>query len=131
MSKNELETERATNDVTIWRIRVACRISKAICTYAHAHAHPPGYPHSCTHAQTCTHRAMCNTYCFSTATMVFRERSTLLRCTYIACLVVSRNFHSYLCSQCNFYSVCLNVILSFMHKSTKCTFMQLLYVFYS
>jgi hypothetical protein len=27
----------ATNDVTIWRIRFACWISKATCTYAHAH----------------------------------------------------------------------------------------------
>jgi hypothetical protein len=32
----------ATNDVTIWRIRVACRISKATRTYAHAHVHSPG-----------------------------------------------------------------------------------------
>ena len=36
----------ATNDVTIWRIRVACWISKAIYTYAHAHAHAPGHPHA-------------------------------------------------------------------------------------
>ena len=28
----------ATNDVTIWRIRVACCISEATCTNAHAHA---------------------------------------------------------------------------------------------
>jgi hypothetical protein len=27
-----------TNDVTIWRMRVACWISKATCTYAHANA---------------------------------------------------------------------------------------------
>jgi hypothetical protein len=60
----------ATNDVTIWRIRVACWISKSIRTYAHAHALAPGYPHACTNAQTCTHRPICNTYCFSTATMV-------------------------------------------------------------
>ena len=40
----------ATNDVTIWRIRVACWISKATCTYAHAHAHAPGYHmHARTH----------------------------------------------------------------------------------
>ena len=29
MSKNVVETEGVTNDVTIWRIRVACWISKA------------------------------------------------------------------------------------------------------
>ena len=39
----------ATNDVTIWRVSVACWISKAICMYAHAHANAPGYPHARTH----------------------------------------------------------------------------------
>ena len=29
----------ATNDVTIWRLRVGCWISKGVCTYAHAHVH--------------------------------------------------------------------------------------------
>ena len=61
----------ATNDVT-WRIRVACWISKAICTYPHAQAHAPKYPHAHTNAQAWTHRRICNTYCFSTATMVSR-----------------------------------------------------------
>ena len=41
MSKN-----MPTNDVTIWRTRVAYWISKAKCTYAHAPAHAPGYPHA-------------------------------------------------------------------------------------
>jgi hypothetical protein len=36
----------ATHDVTTWRIRLACWISKATCTYAHAHTHKPVYPHS-------------------------------------------------------------------------------------
>jgi hypothetical protein len=35
----------ATNDVTIWCIRVACWKSKATCTHARALAHTPGYPH--------------------------------------------------------------------------------------
>ena len=64
------EAKGATNDVTMWRIRVACWISFATCT----------------HARACTDRQMCNTYCFSTATM-FRERATMLRYTYIGCLV--------------------------------------------
>jgi hypothetical protein len=44
----------ATNDITTWRIRVACWISKATCTYAHWPAHAPGYPHTSTrtHAKT-------------------------------------------------------------------------------
>ena len=44
-----MDTEGAKNDVTIWRIRVACWISKATCTYAHEHAHSPGVGN--THAQ--------------------------------------------------------------------------------
>jgi hypothetical protein len=61
MSKKCSGDRGATNDVTIWRIRVACWISKAICTCAHAHAHALGYPHARTHAQAFTHRPICNT----------------------------------------------------------------------
>ena len=43
-----------TNDVTIWRIRVACWMSKATCTHTHAHVHTQ----------------ICNVYRFSTATMI-------------------------------------------------------------
>jgi hypothetical protein len=74
----------ATNDLTIWRIRVACWISKATCTYAHAHAHAPGYSHARTHAQACAHRPICNTYCVSTATMVSWTR--LIVTSYVHCL---------------------------------------------
>ena len=28
-----------------WRMHLACCVSKATCTYAHAHPHAPGYPH--------------------------------------------------------------------------------------
>jgi hypothetical protein len=38
------------------------------------------------HERTCT-RPGCNTYCFSTATMI-REWASVLRYTYIACLVI-------------------------------------------
>ena len=67
----------------IWRIRLACWISNATCTYAHAHAHASGHPRERTHA--CTHRPISNTYCFSTATMI-RELASIWRYTYIACL---------------------------------------------
>ena len=45
---------RATNDVTVWRIRVACWINKAISTYAHAQVHASDYPpaRTRTHAHT-------------------------------------------------------------------------------
>ena len=52
MSKNMVDPE-ATNDVTIWRIRIACWISKIIRTHAHAHAHAPGHPY--THVRTQLH----------------------------------------------------------------------------
>jgi hypothetical protein len=74
----------ATNDVTIWRIRVACWIRKAICTYWHAKDHAPQNPHARTQADA--HRQMCNTYCFSTTTKI-RERASILRYTYTVCLV--------------------------------------------
>ena len=83
----------ATSDVTIWRIRVACWINKAICTYAHAHAHAPEYPHTRTHTQACTHTPICNTYCFSTATMVTRTR--LIVTLYVHCLYCCKYDHSY------------------------------------
>ena len=54
MAKNVVGDRGATNDVTIWHIRIACWFSKVICTYAHAHAHAPGYQHARTrkHAHT-------------------------------------------------------------------------------
>ena len=38
-SKNASESEGARNDVTIWRIHIACWISKVTCTDANAHTH--------------------------------------------------------------------------------------------
>jgi hypothetical protein len=75
----------ATNDVTTWRIRFACWICKATCTYAYAHTHALGYPHARTHEQACTHRPICNT-AFPHEKWL-RERASTLRYVYIACLV--------------------------------------------
>jgi hypothetical protein len=79
MSKNVVNSGD-TNDVAIWRICFAWWKSKATCTYAHAHTYAPGYPHAR------THRPISSNYCHSTATMI-RERASMLRRTYIACLV--------------------------------------------
>ena len=65
MSNNMVETE-ATNDRVIWRMRVACCISKA--TRAR----------TCTGTRTRTHTEICNTYCFSTATMVSQTRLNVI-----------------------------------------------------
>ena len=52
MSKNFVQP-KATNDVIIWRIRVAYWISRATYAHMHAHAHAPGiHTLACTHAQT-------------------------------------------------------------------------------
>ena len=69
----------ATYDVTIWRTRVACWISKATCTYSHLHTHTAGYQYAR------THRSVRNTYCFFTGTVIC-ERASVVHYTYIACL---------------------------------------------
>jgi hypothetical protein len=90
MSENCGETKGDTNDVTTWRIRVHTRYAKL-----HTHAHAPEYPHARAHTHTHTHRPISNTCCFSTATMI-RKSASLLRYTYIACLVshTFNYFHS-------------------------------------
>jgi hypothetical protein len=54
--------------IIIWHIRVACWTNKATRAPVHKHTDE------------------CYTYCFSTATMI-RESTSMLRYTYIACLV--------------------------------------------
>jgi hypothetical protein len=72
----------ATNDVTIWRIRVARWIGKASCTHAHAHAQAA--------AITDAHTQICNTYCFSTATVVTWTRlSVTLYVHSLSCYLLS------------------------------------------
>ena len=76
----------ATNDVTIWRIRVACWISKSICTYAHSHAYAPGYPHARTRKYA--HTGQYIILIAIPQQQWLRERASVLRYTYIACLVI-------------------------------------------
>ena len=59
--------------------------TKAECTYAHAHAHAPMYPHSRTRNDAHTDQ-----YIILIAFPLqqrFRERASMSRYTYIACLV--------------------------------------------
>ena len=81
----------ATNDVTIWRIRVACWISKATYTHAHAQAHALRHTHAHTRAHKRTKRL--NSYCFSTITMI-RKRVSVLRHTFIVLLNLSYSAQS-------------------------------------
>jgi hypothetical protein len=68
-----------------WR-RVACWISKATLAQADASACAPTPTRTNAYARTRTHTQLCNSLCFSTATII-RDRASLLRYTYIACLV--------------------------------------------
>jgi hypothetical protein len=54
--------------MTIWR-RVACWISKTTRAQAHARARAPTSIHTLP-TRTHTHTEICNTQCFSTATVV-------------------------------------------------------------
>ena len=83
-------TRGAIHDVTIWRIRVACWISKATRTDAHAHVYAPGYPHARMHAHAWTHRPICNTYCFST-TKALQRTFSLLSCVSSCDFLASRH----------------------------------------
>jgi hypothetical protein len=79
MSKNMVQNEGATNDVTIWRIRFACWISKATCTYAHSHAHALGYPHASTHVLPCKHRPIINSLLFHGKSNYIKRKLALLQ----------------------------------------------------
>jgi hypothetical protein len=83
MSRNNSGDRGATNDVTTWRIRVAC------CACTRPRARVPVR----THAQACTHRPICNTYCFSTETMVPWRRPCVTLCTLpvLTKVVLERN----------------------------------------
>jgi integrase len=72
----------ATDYVTIWRMRVACWISKATCTRPHAWVHT----HGRTHALASTHTPLSNTA--FPQQQWFHERTSVVRYTYIACLVL-------------------------------------------
>jgi hypothetical protein len=79
------------NHDTIWRIRVACWISKATCARAwtRPRARAPIRTHAPTFPRARARRQICNTAC------PFPERASLLRYTYIACLVSYAVEHNY------------------------------------
>jgi hypothetical protein len=98
--------------MTIWRMRISCQITKAKNTHTHTHTHTNTHTHTQTHThkhthtntyihtnththkhthtQTHTHTlTINNTHCFSTATMVERTRHsvTFIR-TFSALLIL-------------------------------------------
>ena len=83
--ENLVKPERTR--VTLWRMRVACWISKATRAYAQTRAHLQ--THAYTQAQTHAHtlREICNTFFFPRQKS-FRERDLRLRYACIACHVI-------------------------------------------
>ena len=65
--------------MTIWRMRVACWISRVTRANAHAHAHTPEHPH--------TRREKYEILIAFPLQQWFRERASMLRYTYVAYLV--------------------------------------------
>ena len=82
MSKNEVEPQRPQK---IWRMPVACWISKATRAQAHARAiasaTTPKCTNALTHARAHTLR-ICRSYCFPTATMVSWTRLNVTFCVH-------------------------------------------------
>jgi hypothetical protein len=74
--------------ITIWRMRVACWINEASRTKAHARAPTSTRTHAHTHAQKYV------ILIAFTWQQWFRERASVLRYTYIACLVENEYFLS-------------------------------------
>ena len=66
--------------------RLCIRVRSLAHTKTHTHKSTSTHPHTRaqTHRQTRTHRPICNTYCFSTATMV--QWTRLIRKLYAHCL---------------------------------------------
>ena len=60
-------------------------------SHAHARAQTPGHPHTHVRTQAHVRTQICNTYCFSTATMI-RERALMLRCTTLHVLFIFTGF---------------------------------------
>jgi hypothetical protein len=82
MSKNIVGSEGP--QVTLQHGAYALRAGLArLYTCMRKHKRPGTNAH--THKRA--HTKICNTYCFSKAT-IFRERASLLRYTYIVCLVI-------------------------------------------
>jgi hypothetical protein len=74
-----------TSDVTVWRVRVACWISKVTCTRAHAPAHISGHTHARVHALACIQKYVI--FIAFPQQQWLRECTSVLRDAYIACLV--------------------------------------------
>jgi hypothetical protein len=84
MSKNVVETEgpQMTSQYGAYALRAGLARLHARMRM-HAHTHAPWYPHARMYGQGRTHRPICISYCYSTATMVSWTR--LIVTLYVHC----------------------------------------------
>ena len=102
MSKNWVETEepQMTSQYSAYALRAGlARL------HGRTRMPTPTRPDTHVDARACTHRPVSNIYCFFMATVI-RERASILRHTYIACLVITETA----CVYCAVRTGSLNVI---------------------
>jgi hypothetical protein len=73
--------------MAIWHMRVECWISVGTRAQTHAHAHAAGYPPTHTHNHSRTHTQKYVIIIVFPRQQWFSIRATMLRYTYIECLV--------------------------------------------
>jgi hypothetical protein len=94
MSKNVAETEGAQMTSQYGAYALRAGLARL---YAHAHTRPRVWVTTCTHARThahaCTQGPICNTYCFSTATIISWTRLNVTLCVHcLSCWFYIRSF---------------------------------------
>jgi hypothetical protein len=88
MSKNSVDTEepQLTSQYGAYALRAGLARPQSRMRM-HTLTRPGTHKH--THAQACTHKPICNTYCFSTGKKMIRDRASVLGYTSIAPIVFS------------------------------------------
>ena len=90
----------AATDVTLWRIRVACWISKATCTRPRARTRARARTHTHTHTHTHIRNIF---FCFSMTTMI-HESASMLRYTTLSCVCVCVCVFAFVAPLCHILS---------------------------
>jgi hypothetical protein len=117
----------------------SCMLDKQGCTHAHSIAHAPGHPHTYVRTQARTHtrtNMYIYTYYYTYMAIKIRECVSMLRYTYIACLVSYSTAVKNLRDQTELmdyeaiiitHSECVCVLALFIQHA-KCIFSAQLYV---
>ena len=81
--------------------------------------HKQWYMHARAWTRASIRTQICNTYCFSMATMI-RERASMLRYTYIACLVLTVNKFSEIMCNCICRCFSQTDIIAVLNRTFDC-----------